>query len=57
MVMSSSVTLNLLAHEGEVTNVLATADISLGKYNTASQEFIFFREPIKSNDGADQSKI
>ena len=46
MVMNSQLTVRILAKDENIVKVIAVCVIMLGKYNTASPEFIFFREQI-----------
>ena len=56
MTMSSIIHLRLQANEHPIIQVKATAELPLGKYNTASQEFIYFQEPIRSVQESTVSK-
>ena len=49
MVMNSTLTIHLFAKQEEIIKMKGVVNISLGKYNTASQEFIFFREPVQEH--------
>lgn len=56
MVMNSTLTIHLFAREEEIVRMKGVVNISFGKYNTASQEFIFFREPVIEQFEQAQSK-
>lgn len=56
MVMNSTLTIHLFAREEEIVKMKGVVNVSFGKYNTASQEFIFFREPVTEQFEQSNSK-
>ena len=57
MVMNNQLTVRILAKDENMVKVIAVCLITLGKYNTASPEFIFFREQINREFDQSQSNF